>query len=312
MIGVKRDGQRFVGRTRALSALRWLGGLVAVLLAVSLAVFVSTRVVPGDAAELRLGPRATPAAVKQLQRELGTDRSVPAQYVTYLADVARGNLGETINGDPVADLVTRRAPATIELLLGGTIVCVLLSVPIALLSATRRDRSTDHGIRIGALLVLFLPSFWVAFVLIRFVALPTGWFPVSGLGESVGDRFRSLVLPSLTIGFSTAPLLVRSLRSSLIEVLESEYVAVARSLRVGRWRLAWRHVLRNAGGPAIMLLAVQVGYLLFGVVVIESAFDIPGLGAALVDGLAPGTFSSSRASLWCSRPSWSSSTRSAT
>jgi peptide/nickel transport system permease protein len=124
----------------------------------------------------------------------------------------------------------------------------------------------------------------VAFVLIRFVALPTGWFPVSGLGSSSVDRLRSLVLPSLTIGFATAPLLVRSLRSSLIEVLESEYVAVARSLHVGRWRLATRHVLRNAAGPTIALLAVQLGYLLFGAVVIEYAFDIPGLGAAHVDG----------------------------
>ena len=276
--------RRRASRSRALAAARWIAGVIAVLLAVSLAVFVATRVIPGDAAQLRLGPRATPAAVETLRRELGTDRSALAQYVAYLRDLMRGDLGQTINGDPVSGIVARRAPATIEIILGGTVVCLLISVPVALLAATRRDRPTDHGIRIGALLILFLPSFWVAFVLIRFVALPTGWFPVSGLGSSAGDRLRSLVLPSLTIGFSTAPLLVRSLRSSLVEVLESEYVAVARSLHVSRWRLASRHVLRNAVGPAITLLAVQLGYLLFGAVVIETAFDIPGLGAALVDG----------------------------
>lgn len=258
--------------------------LVAVLAVVSIAVFVATQVAPGDPARLRLGPRASEAAVAQLQHQLGTDRSLPAQYVSYVGDALRGDFGETVDGQTVSSVIAERAPVTLQLVLGGMIAAVVIAVPFAMLAATRRDRPADHGIRVGALLMLFLPSFWVGFVLIRFVALPTGWFPVAGLGDSPVERLRSLVLPSLTIGIAAAPVLIRSLRASLIEVLESEYVTVARSIGVGRLRLALRHVLRNAAGPAIVLLAVQLGLLLFGVVMIESTFDIPGLGQALVDG----------------------------
>lgn len=267
----------------ALFGVARVADLVAVLVVVSLAVFVATQVAPGDPARIRLGPRASEQAVAKLRQELGTDRSVPAQYVSYVGNALRGDLGSSADGESVAGVISERGPATLQLLLGGLVASLLIAVPFAMLAATRRDGPADHSIRVGALLLLFLPSFWVGFVLIRFVALPTGWFPVSGIGDGFGERLRSLVLPSLTIGIATAPVLIRSLRTSLIEVLDSEYVQVARSLGVSRWRTATRHVLRNALGPAIVLLAVQLGFLLFGVVIIEYAFDIPGLGAALVD-----------------------------
>lgn len=258
-------------------------GLAGTLLAVSVAVFVATQVAPGDAAQIRLGTRATPERLEELRAELGTDRSILAQYGAYTTRVLRGDLGTTIDGESVSRVIGDRAPVTVQLVVGGLTATVLFAVPFALVAATRRDRATDHAIRLGALLALFLPSFWVAFVLIRFIALPTGWFPVAGLGDGFGDRLRSLVLPSLTIGLATAPVLIRSLRTSLVEVLDSEYVAVARSLGVRRTRLVMRHVLRNAAAPGIVLLAVQIGYLLFGSVIVEYTFDIQGMGGALVD-----------------------------
>jgi peptide/nickel transport system permease protein len=145
-----------------------------------------------------------------------------------------------------------------------------------------RDRLLDHSLRLAMLLVLFLPSFWVGFLLIRLVAIPTGWFPVAGLGESPQELLPALVLPSITGAIALAPVLVRSLRSSLVDVLDSEYVAVARSLGISGPALAARHVMRNAVGPVITLLALNVGYLMFGVVVLEATFDVPGLGSALV------------------------------
>lgn len=263
---------------------RWIAGLLVVLLAVSIAVFVATRVLPGDPAQIKLGPRASPEALAELRAQMGTDRSLFAQYLSYMANVLQGDLGRTLSGQPVSILIWERAPLTLVLLAGGLTASVLMAVPLALIAAARRDRLSDHAIRGLVLVALFLPSFWVAFIAIRFIALQTGWFPVSGLGSTPEALLRSLVLPSLTIGFTTAPLLVRSLRSSLIEILESDYVAVARTLKVSWWRLVTRHILRNAIGPTVAILAVLCGLLLFDVVVIEYAFDIPGLGSALIDG----------------------------
>jgi peptide/nickel transport system permease protein len=263
---------------------RWLAGLAMVLIFVSIAVFLATRVLPGDPALIKLGPRASPEALAQLRAEMGTDRGLLPQYITYMSNVLRGDLGETLSGESVSGIIAERAPLTLLLLGCGMTTSVLIAIPLALLSAGRRDRMPDHAIRAIVLIALFLPSFWVAFITIRFIALTTGWFPVSGLGSTPSELARSLVLPSLTIGLATAPLLIRSLRSSLIEILESDYVAVARSLKVGWWRLATRHILRNAAGPTVAMLGVLLGLLLFDVVVIEYAFNIPGLGSALIDG----------------------------
>lgn len=263
---------------------RWIGGLALVVLVVSMAVFLATRVLPGDPAMIKLGPRATPEALAELRASMGTDRPLVVQYLSYMRDALGGDLGRTLNGESVTELVAERAPFTLLLMGSGLLTSVLIAVPVALLAAGRRDRLSDHVIRSAALIALFLPSFWVAFILIRFIALPTGWFPVAGIGETPGELLRSLVLPSLTIGLAIAPLLVRSLRSSLVEILESDYVAVARSLHVHRFRVATRHVLRNAAGPTIAMLGVLAGLLIFDVVIIEYAFDIPGLGTALIDG----------------------------
>ncbi|MDV3125978.1 ABC transporter permease [Mycobacterium sp. 21AC1] len=258
------------------------GQLLLVLLAVTLVVFVLTQVAPGDAARLRLGPRASQAAVDELRHQLGLDQSLPAQYVDYLARVLRGDLGVSVDGQQVTSLVAQRFSDTAWLVTGTIVASVLSAVALAWLAAMFRDRLLDHTLRLVMLLVLFLPSFWVGFLLIRLVAIPTGLFPVAGLGDTPQELVRALVLPSITGAISLAPVLVRSLRSSLIEVLDAEYIAVARSLGIAGPALAVKHVMRNALGPVITLLALNVGYLMFGVVVLEATFDIPGLGSALV------------------------------
>lgn len=258
------------------------GQLLVVLLAVTLMVFILTQVAPGDAARLRLGPRASQEAVDELRHQLGLDQSLLAQYFSYLLRVLRGDLGVSIDGQQVTSIVAQRFADTAWLVTGTVVASVLSALALAWLAAMYRDRILDHTLRLGMLLVLFLPSFWVGFLLIRFVAMPTGWFPVAGLGDNPQELFRALILPSITGAIALAPVLVRSLRSSLVDVLDSEYVAVARSLGISGPTLALRHVMRNALGPVITLLALNVGYLMFGVVVLEATFDIPGLGSALV------------------------------
>ncbi|MFE6486839.1 ABC transporter permease [Streptomyces sp. NPDC057757] len=260
--------------------------LVLVLLAVTLVVFVLTQIAPGDAARLRLGPRASADAVSQLRHQLGLDQSLPHQYLAYVNRVLHGDFGTSIDGQSVAGVIGQRIGHTLWLLLGTLVLAVSAALVLAGVAAWFRDRPVDHVIRLGVLLALFLPAFWVGFLLIRLVAIPTGWFPVAGLGSSTGDLLRSLVLPSVTGAIILTPILVRSLRSSLIDVLDSEYIAVARSLGVGGPTLIVRHVLRNALGPVLTLLALNVGYLFFGVVILEATFDISGLGSALVQASA--------------------------
>ncbi|MFD0305835.1 ABC transporter permease [Streptomyces sp. NPDC059517] len=260
--------------------------LVLVLLAVTLVVFVLTQIAPGDAARLRLGPRASPEAVSELRHQLGLDRSLPHQYVDYVTRVLHGDFGTSIDGQSVSGVIGQRIGDTLWLLLGTLVLAVTTSLVLAWTAAWFRDRPVDHVIRLGVLLALFLPAFWVGFLLIRLVAIPTGWFPVADLGSSPAELLRSLVLPSVTGAIILTPVLVRSLRSSLIDVLDSEYIAVARSLGVGGPTLIVRHVLRNALGPVLTLLALNVGYLFFGVVILEATFNIAGLGSALVEASA--------------------------
>lgn len=259
-----------------------VGQLLLVLLAVTLVVFILTQVAPGDPARLRLGPRASQQAVDELRHQLGLDRTLPVQYLNYVMRVLRGDLGVSVDGQQVTSMVAQRLADTAWLVAGTVVASVLSAIALAWLAALFRDRLLDHTLRLAMLLVLFLPSFWVGFLLIRLVAIPTGWFPVAGLGANPQDLLPALVLPSITGAIALAPVLVRSLRSSLVDVLDSEYVAVARSLGISGPVLAVRHVMRNAVGPVITLLALNVGYLMFGVVVLEATFDVPGLGSALV------------------------------
>lgn len=263
-------------------ALNKLVQLVIVLLAVTLAVFILTQVVPGDVARLRLGPRASDEDVAALRAKLGLDEPLIVQYLRYLWGLLHGDLGVSVDGRPVTEIIAQGIVATLVLVVSVLVISVFAAVLIAWLTAAKRDSFIDHGFRLVLLIGLFLPAFWVGFLLLRFVAIPTGWFPVAGLGDSPSELIVSLVLPAITGAILLTPILARSLRSSLIDVFGSEYVAVARSLGVSGFTLFRKHILRNASGPVITLLALNIGYLLFGVVILEATFNIIGLGSVLV------------------------------
>ncbi len=253
------------------------------LLAVTLLVFLITKVTPGDPARIILGPRASEEAVAALSHQLGYDRSVLVQYATFLGNLVRGELGTSARtSQPVAEVIGSHLAPTLWLVAASVLLTALIAVPLAWTAATHRDGWLDHALRSASIVVLYLPTFWVGLVLIRFVALPTGWFPVAGFGEDPASRLRSVVLPAFALSLSLAPVIARSLRSSMVEVLDSEYVAAARASGISGARLFRWYVLRNSLSPAVSLLAVQAGFLLFGVVVLEATFDIHGLGSTLV------------------------------
>lgn len=256
---------------------------VPLLLAVTLLVFLITKVTPGDPARIILGPRASDEAVAELARRLGYDQGVLGQFTTFVSNLLHGDLGASARtGQPVTDVIGGHLAPTVWLVTASVVLTAVAAVPLAWLAATHRDGWLDHTLRSTSIVVLYLPTFWVGLVLIRFVALPTGWFPVAGFGEDLAGKLRSVVLPAVALSLALAPVIARSLRSSMVAVLDSEYVAAARAGGISGARLFRWYVLRNSVSPAISLLAVQAGFLLFGVVVLEATFDIHGLGSTLV------------------------------
>lgn len=257
--------------------------VVPVLAALLLIAVLLQYLMPGDAARVIAGPRATVEQVARVRAELGLDRSVLAQFGRYVWNVLHGDLGTSNRtGIPIATIIGERIGVTIWLLIGGLTVSTLLASPAALLMAMR-PRSFGARVCARSLTVLInCPPFWVGLMLASVFALQTGWLPVGGFGDSFGERLRSMVLPWLTVGLAVAPLLARSAAASLRQVVAAEHVTTARSVGATGGTLVRRHLLRNALPPSITLLAVQAAALLFGAVVVEQTFGLPGLGAEMV------------------------------
>jgi peptide/nickel transport system permease protein len=245
-----------------------------VLLIVTLVAFLLIHMVPGDPVRITLGAHAPPSAVKQVRHQLGLDRPLLEQFGSFLAGLPQGDLGTSINlQKPVRDIIGPRIAPSIFLLVYGTVISLLVAVPLGILSALRRNRPTDHGIRIGATVGLAMPSFWFALLLVEVFSL-----------HLVG-HLKSLTLPAITVGIYLAPLVIRTLRSSLIETFQADFVTSARGRGFNERRVVGKHALRNALIATITILAINIGYLISGTVVIENVFAIPGLGSLLVSSI---------------------------
>lgn len=259
---------------------------IPVLLAVTVIAFSIIHLVPGDPARLMLGTRATDEAVAILRARLGLDQPLLQQYVNFVVDAARLEFGESLFlGTPIGTLITTRGTNSARLLLYSIVISLLIAVPLALLAAARRNRPADHLVRLFTTFTFAMPAFWTALLLVLIFSLQFGLFPTSGLGEGFTGYLVSLTLPSLTIGFYLAPVLLRSLRASLIETLSAEFVEAARARGLSESRILFKHVLRNSLIAMITVLGVNIGFLISGAVVIETVFSIPGLGSLMVSAL---------------------------
>jgi peptide/nickel transport system permease protein len=256
---------------------------IPLLLGIVLVVFLLLQITPGDPAREIAGLRATEESLAQVREERGLDDPVFVQYGRYLAQLAQGDLGYSYKSrESINSMIGGRIEPTAWLLIVGALLAVAIAIPLATLAALRRDRPADHVIRLAGLVGLSMPAFWIGVMLLLLVALPTGLFPVGGFGGSFPDKLRSIALPALTLAIGTAPILVRSLRVRMISVLESDYVATAHSIGLPRGRIIRRFVFRNAASSSVTLLALEIGFLLFAAVVIETTFSIHGLGEGLV------------------------------
>ncbi len=260
--------------------------LAPVAVGVTILVFFLIHLVPGDPARTMLGVRATDQAVAALHHRWGLDRPLLAQYLLFMGRLLHGDLGDSLfYRVPTTDLILGRLPATLLLLLYAVVLSVLIAVPLATLAATNKDRLVDQIVRAIPLVGLGMPSFWVGIMLILFLGLDLRLFPVGGYGEDLPGHLYSMFLPGLTVAVAISPLLIRSLRASMISVLESEYVATARSKGISERRVLLRHVLRNAAIPAVTVLGVNIGFLVGGTLVIENVFALPGIGNLMIQAI---------------------------
>ena len=257
-----------------------------VILGITLASFVLIHAVPGDPIRIMLGGKAPQARIDQVEHELGVDRPLPEQYIAFVAGIPQGDLGESIIlRRPVSSVIGERLGPSVFLLAYATLIAIAIALPLGIASALRRNRVADHLIRLLTLVAFAMPSFWLGLILIRNLSLNLGAFPVAGYGSGFVDHVYHLTLPALTIGLFLAAMLIRSLRSSLIEVFAADYIEAARARGLSESRIVLKHALRNSLIATITVLAVNLGWLISSAVVIERVFDIPGLGHLLVESI---------------------------
>jgi peptide/nickel transport system permease protein len=266
--------------------LRRLPYLVGVLIGISIVVFLLTAMVPGDVAQALLGSRATPKALASVRAEYGLDKSLWVQYGLFLKRLIHGDLGYSIMlQQSVRTAVATRLPVTMFLIVYASMIAITLCVPLAVIAAVWEQRLSDRLIRIGVIVGLSLPTYWVGIMLVLFVALRTGLFPVTGYGYGFLQHLWYLFLPSLTLALTFLAVLVRALRTSLVEVLRSDYVALARMKGISRPRLLIHHILRSGLLPVVTLLGLNISFLIGGTVIVESIFGVPGIGSLIVNAM---------------------------
>jgi len=268
-------------------ALRRLASIALILFLVSAIVFVAIHVLPGNAATLILGEYATPEALRTLEREMGLDRPLVVQYASWIRSVVTGDWGVSLAmKQPVATVVGYRLRNSAFLALGALAVVVVVGIPLGTLAALRRGRPLDLAIVTATYVGISIPEFVTGLLLLILLAGPSvGWLPTSGyveLATGVTAWARHLVLPAMTLTIVLLAHVVRQTRSGLADVLAAPYIRTARLKGASTRRIVLRHALRNGLLPTITVLALDLGYLMGGIVVVEEVFAYPGLGRLII------------------------------
>jgi peptide/nickel transport system permease protein len=250
-------------------------------------VFFLLRMIPGDPVIQMLGPEYTPEAAVALRQKLGLDEPLLTQYVQWMSNIARGDLGGSIaSGETVADAIKSGVPKTASLTLVSFLIASAIALPAGIIAALNRNRPVDYIASFIAFIGVSMPSFWFGIILILVFAVHLKWLPAIGYAEiadkGVGEWLKRLILPGLAIGAGYAAILMRFVRAGLLEVLSSDYVRTARAKGVHERAVIVRHALRNALIPVVTVAGIQLALLLSGTVVIETVFSIRGLGRILV------------------------------
>jgi peptide/nickel transport system permease protein len=261
--------------------------MIPVIFGCTLVVFFMVHLIPGDPARTMLGVHATKQGVAELHRQWGLDKPLWEQYTTYLGKLLHGDMGTSLFYQlDVRTLIMDRIGPTLWLLLFATVLSVLIAVPLATLAATKKDSVRDQVIRFVPMFGLGMPPFWIGIIFLLVFSLNTGrLFPVGGYGHGFTGHIHSIFLPGLTIAVFIAPILIRSLRASLLDVLESDYITTARAKGIPERRVLLRHAVRNGVISMVTVLGLNIAYLVGGTLVIEKVYALPGIGSLMIDSI---------------------------
>jgi peptide/nickel transport system permease protein len=266
------------------------------LFVVSIVVFAATQALPSDPARAFLGRNATPESLKALRAQLQLDRSPAAQYWDWLSGIVTGDLGRSLTGtrQPVSELIGKRVENSAFLMLLAGVISVPLSIALGAVAARRRDGPFDHATSIVLLALAALPEFVVGIVLVVLLATNVfHWLPAVSLippDDAPWRHLKALVLPTTTLVLAVCPYIARIMRASMVEVLESDYVEMARLKGLPERTVLWRHAVPNGIAPAIQVIALNLAYLAGGIVVVEFVFAYPGIGGGFVEAVASRDF----------------------
>lgn len=256
---------------------------IPVILGVSVLTFSMLHLVPGDpvVAMFIESGGATKEQIESVRRSLGLYDPLPVQYWHYITHLVQGDFGRSIWGHhPVAELILEKFPATLQLAVAALGCAILLGMVLGIVAAVNRSNLVDNVTMLIALAGVSMPSFWLGFLLILIFAIQLGWLPIAS-----GPGLNRLILPAFTLGFQAAAIIARMVRSTLVEVLNEDYVRTARAKGLAAWFVIVRHGLPNALIPVVTLLGLQFGSLLSGTVIVESVFARQGVGRLLVEGI---------------------------
>ena len=262
---------------------------IPVLFFVSLIVFSLIALIPGDPARIMLGEEASREALEVLRKEMGLDRPMVVRYLVWMTHVLRGDLGRSVrDGRPVAQTLIQKIPVTAELAATSLFVAWVIAIPTGVLAAWKRRTMIDYGATTVALAGISIPNFWLGIMLIYLLAVNARLLPPSGFVEpwvDLGRNLKLMVMPSIVLGTGLAALVMRLLRSSMIEVLSSDYIRTARAKGLADQVMLLRHALKNAMIPVATIMGLQLGGLLGGAVITESIFAVPGVGRLAIESI---------------------------
>jgi peptide/nickel transport system permease protein len=266
---------------------RRLAQLVPTLFFVSVIIFGLQQLLPGDPALVMAGEEKDPAVLEQIRRQYKLDQPLPAQYLHWVSNALTGDLGESMRiKRPVADLVREKLPVTLQLATMAFVIALLIGIPAGIVAAVKQGTAWDHAANVFALWGLSTPNFWLGILLIFLFSVQLGWLPASGFVSPGEDLWRSLattLMPAFVLGNAIAAVLMRHMRSAMLQAMSADYVRTARAKGLREQMVVLKHALRNALTPVITLGALEFGTLLSGAVLTEQIFSIPGFGKLVVD-----------------------------
>ena len=263
--------------------------LIPVLLITMSMTFVITRVLPGNPAVSILGPQATAEDIAKMEEEMGLHDPMPVQYINYMKRILTGDLGTSYRYNrPVADLIFEKLPNTLQIALASLIIALLIGVPVGIISAVKQYSVFDYISMIAALIGVSMPSFWLGLMLVLIFSVNLGWFPTMGMGaisNGIGDVISHLFLPSLCLSFGSMANFARISRSSMLEVIDQDYMKAVRAKGIRENVVIIKHGLKNALPPIVTVLGMSIAALMTGAIMIETIFSWPGIGRLIVDAI---------------------------